>query len=201
MPRMMEYFAASGANPPLEACLAKIQAQGPSHRPTCWWSSWHIVTAGCLQTSQGRSGKSITWLECEEGQGESARKSWLSWWIRTTPGRTNFVKAYRVSQAIGIARHARVVRRSPRQHGAVGPVQVVARFPRHPGHVSRRPIVARRDRGRIVRLAGPAPGVPANAAELAEPTGDPTAYLEALHAQTSHIDIRGLIVGSGRPLG
>jgi hypothetical protein len=36
------------------------------------------------------------------------------------------------------------------------------------------------------------------AAELTEPTGDPTAYLEALQAQTSHIDIRGLIVGSGK---
>ena len=68
LPRMMEYFAASGANPPLEACLAKIA--GSKMEPPA--DVLVVIVAhryGWVPPDQpGLERKNITWLECEEAK-------------------------------------------------------------------------------------------------------------------------------------
>jgi hypothetical protein len=68
MPRMMEYFAASGEHPPLKACLAKI-AGSSSERPA---DVLVVIVAhryGWVPQDQpGSERKSITWLECEKAK-------------------------------------------------------------------------------------------------------------------------------------
>lgn len=64
LPRMMEYLAASGDKPPLEACLAKVSEADVlvvlvAHRH------------GWVPPDQPDGGhKSITWLECERAVAE-----------------------------------------------------------------------------------------------------------------------------------
>ncbi len=68
LPRMMEYFAASGAHPPLEACLAKIA--GSETEPPV--DVLVVIVAhryGWVPPDQpGAERKSITWLECEKAK-------------------------------------------------------------------------------------------------------------------------------------
>ena len=68
MPRMMEYFAASGKHPPLEACLARISGSD-SEAPA---DVLVVIVAhryGWVPPDQaGSEGKSITWLECEKAR-------------------------------------------------------------------------------------------------------------------------------------
>ena len=70
MPRMMEYFAASGEHPPLEACLAKISGSG-GEEPA---DVLVVIVAhryGWVPPDQPDSErKSITWLECERAKCE-----------------------------------------------------------------------------------------------------------------------------------
>ncbi|MGD0899158.1 MAG: DUF4062 domain-containing protein [Thermoguttaceae bacterium] len=68
LPRMMEYFPASGEHPPLRACLAKIsgsESEGPADVLV-------VIVAhryGWVPQEQRDSErKSITWLECEKAK-------------------------------------------------------------------------------------------------------------------------------------
>ena len=68
MPRMMEYFAASGSNPPLRACLEKVSGS-PIEPPADVLVLIVAHRYGWVPRDQSGSGrKSITWLECEQAQ-------------------------------------------------------------------------------------------------------------------------------------
>jgi hypothetical protein len=68
MPRMMEYFAASGSNPPLRACLEKVSGS-PIEPPADVLVLIVAHRYGWVPKDQsGSERKSITWLECEQAQ-------------------------------------------------------------------------------------------------------------------------------------
>ena len=68
MPRMMEYFAASGSNPPLRACLEKVSGS-PIEPPADVLVLIVAHRYGWVPKDQsGSDRKSITWLECEQAK-------------------------------------------------------------------------------------------------------------------------------------
>lgn len=62
-PEMMEYFAASGANPPLQECLERVRRADVVVAVVAWRYGW------VPPDQKPGEVKSITWLECEEAAG------------------------------------------------------------------------------------------------------------------------------------
>jgi len=80
-PEMMEYFVASGKNPPYRACMAKEKVEGADLLVAIVAHRYGWIPAD----RPGGAVKSITWLECEEAA-RLGGKCWHSRWTPPHPG-------------------------------------------------------------------------------------------------------------------
>ena len=189
-PRMQEYFVASGAKPPLPACLDKVDEADVvvvlvAHR------------YGWIPPDQASGGdKSITWLECEHAASEG--KEILPFFIE--PGYT-WPEEQRDRHAIAAAieRGADVGELNELTADVKRRVERLEAFKRWlDSKWIRKHFTTPDDLRANVSEAlhewwKRQPGLAAAAAPR-----DPAAYLRRLLADTSFIDIRGLQVGTGR---
>ncbi len=192
LPRMMEYFAASGEKPPLGACLSKV-------------SEAHVLVVivahryGWVPPDQpGGEHKSITWLECERAVAE--HKEVLAFllddkirWSEQDKEGYPLMKALSDGQATPqlfeeVQRKVNRLRDFKDWLNGQG-IRVVFTTPEDlRGKVS----VALTDwRRRHPEFA-------ATEAKIQTVPADPSLYLQALRESTAYIDIRGLQVGTGK---
>jgi hypothetical protein len=189
LPRMMEYFAASGHKPPLEECLAKVSETDVlvvivAHR--YGWVPPDQPDGGC---------KSITWLECEQAVADG--KEVLAFLAgKKPPWPVELKESYRLTEAEENGTYtdelAAEVRRNRKKLEEfkqwLDDGRVRATFAT-PEELQRKVEGALREW--INRQAG-APALPAN------PPADPATYLQHLREDKGWIDIRGLQVGTGK---
>ncbi len=188
-PQMMEYWVGR-SNPPLAECLEKVEGARVvvvivAHR--YGWVPGDQV---------GGERKSITWLECEEALRQG--KDVLAFIVDDgQEWSTERREEYRFTE-LGLRgeltpEHAAEIQDNVRRLGELktwlGADRVLERFA-SPDDLARRVEGALRDWA----LEHPDAVVDAPAPS----NDDPARYLEALYASTSHIDIRGLQVGTGR---
>jgi formylglycine-generating enzyme required for sulfatase activity len=192
LPRMMEYFVASGDKPPLPACLDKV-------------AEADVVVAivahryGWVPPDQAPGErKSITWLECERAAADG--KEVLAFLIDDqSPWPDEQREEYEIMKAV-------------RERRATGELLATVQ-----DNVARlREFKTWLGSGRIrVSFTSPEdlrgkvsdalhgwrarrPGLLAPAAASRRVAADPTKYLRTLRARTAFIDIRGLQVGTGK---
>jgi formylglycine-generating enzyme required for sulfatase activity len=189
VPRMMEYFVAEGDKPLLAACLAKV-------------ADADVVVAfvahryGWIPPDQPRGAdKSITWLECEEAV--RAGKEILAFvvdekasWSEELREEYEIIEAVRQDRATpqllaGVQRRVARLREFKEWLGA-GRIRVTFSSPKElRARVSE--ALHRWLRDHVLPVHAASSGA-----------GDSTKYLGVLRGRTAYIDIRGLVVGSGR---
>jgi formylglycine-generating enzyme required for sulfatase activity len=194
LPKMMEYFPAED-NDPLPVCLEKVKAG-------------HVVVAivahryGWVPKDQPpRSAKSITWLECEQGEKDGQEvlgfvvDSKYEWPVELTE-EYRLTAAAQAGEFTELARLGEEVKRNIEQlkkfkKWLSGP-RVRSRFttPESLGREVERAL--REWRGRNPEFVATAPVTTTGG------DADPKAYLEWLREESAWIDIRGLQVGTGK---
>jgi hypothetical protein len=180
LPKMMEYFAATGG-PSLPECLRKV-------------SEADVVVAivahryGWVPEDQPPGEyKSITWLECEHAEREG--KLVLGFLVDpATDWPVQLKESYRVTAAIEDGTFTPTLPEEVQRNLAN-----LAKFKQHLGRNIRATFQNPHDlRGKIESALrewrGESPTV----------QGDPAKYLDSLRKETAFIDIRGLQVGTGK---
>jgi len=192
LPRMMEYFVASGAKPPLEGCLAKVSETDAVVVVVAWRYGW------IPPDQPGNGCKSITWLECEQAIKE--KKEVLAFLIDEAHAwPEEYREEYEITRAIReqratpalletVQRNVAQLREFKAWLNTRGIRQVFTTSEDLRGKVS--------DALRVWRERHEEAYPPATSTRVAP--RDPTRYLRSLYERTSHIDIRGLAVGSGK---
>jgi len=192
LPRMMEYFVASGSKLPLGECLAKVSEA----------DVLVVIVAhryGWIPSQQpGNDSKSITWLECEQAIRDN--KEVLVFLIdETHTWSEEYREEYEITRAIReqratpalletVQRNVARLREFKAWLNSRGIRQTFTTSEDLRGKVS--------DALRVWRERHPAAHPPSTSAPVAP--RDPTSYLRSLYERTAHIDIRGLAVGTGR---
>ena len=192
LPRMMEYFVASGSKPPLEECLAKVSEA----------DVLVVIVAhryGWIPSQQpGNGSKSITWLECEQAIRDN--KEVLVFLIdEAQPWPEEHREEYEITRAVREQRATPALLETVQRN--------VARLCEFKAWLNSRGIrqtftTSEDLRGkvsdalRVWRERHPAAHPPSTSAPVAP--RDPTSYLRSLYERTAHIDIRGLAAGTGR---
>jgi formylglycine-generating enzyme required for sulfatase activity len=193
LPKMMEYFVASGDKPPLPACLDRVSEADVLVAIVAHRYGWVPPD----QKSSER--KSITWLECEravaEGQEVLAflvddKASWLDEQCEEHEI-TVAVREGRATPELLATVQDNVARLKELKRW-LSSGRVRATFV-SPGDLRGKVSDALRDWRQRHRPAG-------NVIEArsAQPAADPTTYLRAQFARTAFINIRGLQVGTGK---
>ncbi len=196
LPRMLEYFTSSGARPPLDACLSEIagsETKEPSNVLVV------IVAHRYGWVPEGQSGserKSITRLECEQAI-ESGQEVLAFLVDDGHPWPSELREEYRLAKAALKGEVSDDLVREVQQN-----LLALRDFE---GWLSSRGIRATFTTAHSLR-AEVSPALhdwldrhpEYREAEVAPGARDPTKYLRFLREDTSHIDIRGLEVGSGR---
>ncbi len=198
LPRMMEYFGADGQHVPLEACLKRISGT-ETELPADVLVVLVAHRYGWVPPDQpGGERKSITWMECEEAK--RCGKEVLAFLVDKE---LKWPHELREEHRLGEAA----------VKGEVTPELVLevqdnlARLRQFKDWVNGQGLRATfttpeslqaEVADALHKWRQRHPEFYPTAVELAEPAGDPKAYLESLREQTSHIDIRGLLVGSGK---
>jgi len=201
LPRMMEYFAASGAHPPLAECMRKVSGS-ETERAT---NVLVVIVAhryGWVPDGQpGPEHKSITWLECEEAV--RSGQEVLAFLVDEKHDwpeelKEEFLITEALRKDIGVGRLVELTKTTRRN---------VARLKEFKAWLNGRGIRATfttPDSLRAEVVASLNDWLDRHpqwreTGKVAEPAGrDPTKYLRYLRDETSHIDIRGLQVGSGK---
>ena len=198
LPRMQEYFAAGG-NLPLDACMKKVSgsdAEPPSNVLV-------VIVAhryGWVPEDQaGSERKSITWLECDEAV-RSGQEVLALLVDEKDDWPEELKEEFLITEAIrkgeGVGRLLELTRNVQRNVGRLREFKawlddqgMRATFT-NPESVSAEVGAALND------WLDRHPGWRASEAPLT--ARDPSKYLRCLQEETSHIDIRGLQVGSGK---
>ena len=195
LPVMMEYFVASGKKPPLDACLAEVDEADVLVAIVAHRYGW--VPKG--QTP--RQYKSITWLECERAAKEG--KDVLAFLLDDEgleqPWPEQSREEYQVAKAIREGKAtAKLLQETQRN---------VKQLEKFKSWLNNRAIRAKFTtpedlRGEIRAALGKWKPQPTSrkkrAPQKRAPKDDPQKYLNSLREETAYIDIRGLVVGSGK---
>lgn len=193
LPTMMEYFAASGAQPPLAECLKKVSETDVLLVIVAFRYGWVPPD----QTDQPP--KNITWLECEQAVADGKEVlAFLADEKHAWP--EDLREEYRLALA------ARDGQATPELLAEVQ--QNIEGLKKLKEWLNERGVRATfsspEDLGRQVTLAlnqwrqRHAAPLSTTVASDAVPPADATRYLHQLLSETSHIDIRGLQVGTGQ---
>ena len=192
---MMEYFVASGKKPPLDACLAEVDEADVLVAIVAHRYGW--VPKG--QTP--RQYKSITWLECERAAKEG--KDVLAFLLDDEgleqPWPEQSREEYQVAKAIREGKaSAKLLQETQRN------VRQLGKFK---SWLNNRAIRAKfttpedlrgEIRGALGKWKPHSASGKKRAAKKRATKDDPRKYLNALREETAYIDIRGLVVGSGK---
>jgi formylglycine-generating enzyme required for sulfatase activity len=192
LPRMQEYFAASGGQTPLAACLSEVSETDVLVVIVAHRYGW------TPPDQPGQEHKSITWLECEQAIAEG--KEVLAFLVADRqPWPEEQREEFRLTAALREGRATpgllADVQRSLERLGdfkAWLNSRVIRVEFTTPEDLRGRVSDALRDwRDRHPQYAAAAAGA-------APGPSDPSRYLRALQDQTGYIDVRGLQVGTGR---
>jgi predicted NACHT family NTPase len=184
-PEMMEYFAADGQYPPLEACRAKVREADVIVTIVAHRYGWLPDPA---------DSKNITWLECDEAI--RTGKEVLAF-LAEGDWPAQFEESYRITEALKMGKataqllqeiQCNIARLAEFKQWLNG-LGIRATFS-HPDDLGRKVEGALREWRERHREFAAAPALRGHF--------NPGAYLRYLREQTAWIDIRGLQVGTGR---
>ena len=191
LPSMMEYFTASGKRRPLKACLAKVDEADLVVAIVAHRYGW--VPGG----KRNSGGKSITWLECEHAVKKG--KEVIAFLVHEKHAwPTEFREESRLMSAALEGKAQELVDEVQRNLSKLQEFKDWLN-----GLGLRKTFTTPEDlRGKIeaaLRESQPQPpSRKKRAPQKRAPKGDPRKYLNALREETAYIDIRGLVVGSGK---
>lgn len=192
LPRMMEYFAAAGDKPPLDACLATVSEADVLIAIVAHRFGW-VPT-----DQQAGEHKSITWLECERAVAEG--REVLAFLVEETyawpeEDREEYALTEAVREGKATPELLLSVQRnlaSLGQFKAWLSARAIRAMFTSPEDLGGKVIHALHEwTQRHPDLASPP-------TTITRPPADPTAYLRALLERNRYIDIRGLQVGAGK---
>lgn len=192
LPRMMEYFAASGDKPPLDACLAKVSEADVLVVIVAHRFGW------VPPDQKADQHKSITWLECERAAAEG--REILAFLLEEThPWPEEAREEYAVTEAL------REGKATPELLQSVqGNVTSLRQFKAWLNNRAIRATFTTPEQlhGKVLHALHEwrqrQPGLAPAPAKRDRPPANPTAYLRSLLERNAFIDIRGLQVGAGK---
>jgi hypothetical protein len=190
---MMEYWRAGGKRPPLDACLAKVDDADVvvvivSHR------------YGWVPGKNNPDDKSITWLECEQAVNSDGKEviaflvdeKYDDWPVKMREG-------YRLSEAVEDGKYTPKLAQEVQRN--IGKLKEFKGWLNHRRvrATFRTPENLRREIEGALRewKAQPAARKKRGTAKKTR-KDDPRKYFNWLREETAYIDVRGLVVGSGK---
>ena len=191
LPSMMEYFTASGRRPPLKACLAKVDEADLVVAIVAHRYGW------VPDNKRNSEGKSITWLECERAV--KKRKEVIVFLVNEKHDwPVKLREAYRTTAALESGDFTAELGQEVQRN--LSKLQEFKDWLNSLG--LRKTFTTPEDlRGKIEAALREWKPQPASGKKRAPqkraPKEDSRKYLNALREETAHIDIRGLVVGSG----